>query len=36
MPKKDSASETNFMTPKRGKTVPAKDGNEIFKTFFTS
>ncbi|XP_065690323.1 CAP-Gly domain-containing linker protein 4-like isoform X2 [Patagioenas fasciata] len=26
MPKKDSASETNFMTPKRGKAVPAKDG----------
>lgn len=26
MPKKDSASETSFMTPKRGKTVPAKDG----------
>ncbi|NWQ78449.1 CLIP4 protein, partial [Columbina picui] len=25
-PKKDSASETNFMTPNRGKTVPAKDG----------
>lgn len=36
MPKKDSASETSFMTPKRGKTVPAKDGNEILKTFLTS
>ncbi|NXP23965.1 CLIP4 protein, partial [Scytalopus superciliaris] len=26
MAKKDSASETNFMTTNRGKTVPAKDG----------
>ncbi|NWS11971.1 CLIP4 protein, partial [Pachyramphus minor] len=26
MAKKDSASETNFMTANRGKTVPAKDG----------
>ncbi|NWW72231.1 CLIP4 protein, partial [Climacteris rufus] len=26
MAKKDSASENNFMTPNRGKTVPAKDG----------
>lgn len=32
--KRDSASENNFLTANRGKTVLAKDGNEIISTFF--
>lgn len=33
MAKKDSASEANFMTAKRGKNIPAKDGNYVFFIF---
>lgn len=30
MAKKDSAAETNSVTPSRGKAVPGKEGNTFF------